>query len=123
MKIILDMNVSPVWVDYLQAEGFDTVHWSSIGSIYAPDHEIMAWAWSNTYVVFTHDLDFSAILAATNASGPSVFQVRAQDVLPDTMGSLVVRTLQQFENHLIEGAIITLDSAKSRARVLPIRPS
>lgn len=32
-------------------------------------------------VAFTHDLDFSALLAATQATGPSIIQVRAEDVL------------------------------------------
>lgn len=32
------------------------------------------------YVVFTHDLDFGDILAATNADDPSVIQVRTQNL-------------------------------------------
>ncbi len=43
----------------------------------------MDWARPSGYVVFTHDLDFGALLAASHAGGPSVIQVRAQDVLPD----------------------------------------
>jgi hypothetical protein len=35
----------------------------------APDVEIMAYAAKYDYVVLTHDLDFSAILAATQPSG------------------------------------------------------
>ena len=43
---------------------------------HAEDSEIMAWASVNDFVVFTHDLDFGAILALTRAEGPSVVQVR-----------------------------------------------
>jgi predicted nuclease of predicted toxin-antitoxin system len=42
----------------------------------------MAWARENGHVVLTHDLDFGTLLALTRANGPSVVQVRAQDVLP-----------------------------------------
>jgi len=39
-----------------------------------------AYTRTNGYVVFTHDLDFSAILAATHDDKPSVVQIRAEDV-------------------------------------------
>jgi len=42
----------------------------------------MAWARANGHVVFTHDLDFGTTLALTHAAGPSVIQVRGQNVLP-----------------------------------------
>jgi predicted nuclease of predicted toxin-antitoxin system len=32
----------------------------------------MDWAVANGYVVFSHDLDFSTMLALTHASGPSL---------------------------------------------------
>lgn len=38
------MNLSPLWVEVLQAEGWEAVHWSTIGPVNAPDHEIMTWA-------------------------------------------------------------------------------
>jgi hypothetical protein len=50
----------------------------------------MAWALANGYVVFTHDLDFGTMLALTDASGPSVLQVRAQSVLPEYIGPVVI---------------------------------
>ncbi len=59
MKLLLDMNLSPSWVDFLENAGFQSVHWSNIGSHDAPDKEIMTWAKANGYVVFTHDLDLN----------------------------------------------------------------
>lgn len=41
MKFLIDMNLSPRWCSILQFEGWDSVHWSDIGSVSAPDHEIM----------------------------------------------------------------------------------
>ncbi|MBU4286823.1 MAG: DUF5615 family PIN-like protein, partial [Proteobacteria bacterium] len=92
-----------------------------IGRPDAPDSEIMAYARSNGYVVFTHDLDFGAILAATKADCPSVIQIRTQDVTPEHLGPLVVSALNQFEKHLEDGAIVTIDQKKLRARILPLQ--
>ena len=86
MKILLDMNLSPTWVGFLEQEGFEAVHWAAVGAPTASDADIMEWARQRHHIVFTHDMDFSALLAVTHAAGPSVLQVRAQDVLPDAIG-------------------------------------
>ncbi len=120
MKILIDMNLSPDWVPALRKQGWNSIHWSEVGDPRAPDVEIMLWAPANGYVVFTHDLDFSSILAATQAQGPSVIQVRAQDILPASLEAVVVAALRQFEKELEAGALVSVDEARSRVRVLPI---
>jgi predicted nuclease of predicted toxin-antitoxin system len=102
-------------------ERFEAVHWSTTGKPGATDAAIMAWARDSGFVVVTHDLDFSALLASTEARGPSVIQVRTQDVLPDAVGSDVVRVLRDHRAALEEGAIVSIDELASRVRVLPIR--
>jgi predicted nuclease of predicted toxin-antitoxin system len=72
------------------------------------------------YVVFTHDLDFSAILAATRAMGPSVIQLRSQDILPDHLAVHIIAAIRQFEHLLLQGALIVVDPKKARARTLPL---
>jgi predicted nuclease of predicted toxin-antitoxin system len=47
------------------------VHWSSIGDARAPDTALMSWAQETDHIVFTHDLDFGALLAFTRVT--SVF--------------------------------------------------
>ena len=121
MKLLIDMNLSPKWVSVLKEAGFEAAHWSSIGRPDAPDYEILAYAKSNRYVVFTHDLDFGTILAATKADCPSVIQIRTQDVTPEYLGPLVVSALHQFEKYLEDGAIVTIDQKKLRARILPLQ--
>ncbi len=90
IRVLIDMNLSPDWAPFLQRHGWEAVHWSAVGDPRAPDREIMAWALAQQYVVFTHDLDFGTTLALTHAAGPSVLQIRGQDVLPDRMGLLVI---------------------------------
>jgi len=93
-----------------------------LGAMNAPDSEIMAYARMNNYVVLTHDLDFGAILAATQGEKPSVVQIRAEDVSPDVIGKQVVAALKQMETELEEGALLTVDPNRTRLRVLPLQP-
>ncbi len=76
---------------------------------------------ANEYLLFTHDLDFGLILAATDAEGPSVIQIRAQDISPDHAKDLVLNVIDQFTENLLQGALISLDEEKSRVRLLPLR--
>ena len=94
LKIIVDMNLSPGWVAEFRSAGIAAVHWSSIGDARAPDSELLNWARDNEHVVFTHDLDFGALLATARAAGPSVIQLRGQDILPDHASRLVLAALQ-----------------------------
>jgi predicted nuclease of predicted toxin-antitoxin system len=80
----------------------------------------MDWARLNDHIVFTHDMDFSALLAMTGATGPSVLQIRAQDVLPEAIGHDVVRVLTLRGSAFAAGAIVSIDKVMSRVRVLPI---
>lgn len=120
MKFLIDMNLSPRWRAILQAEGWDSVHWSQVGAAAAPDHEVMQWALADERIVLTHDLDYGAMLAATQATGPSVVQVRTQDVRPQSLAPLLVEILRQYENELKAGGLLIVDEAKSRVRLLPL---
>ena len=80
----------------------------------------MAWSVANQRVVFTHDLDFGTLLALTHSTGPSVFQVRTQDVLPDHLGPVVLAALRQHEADLAADALVVVDEARCRVRVLPL---
>lgn len=121
MKLLLDMNLAPRWVAWLRNAGVQAVHWSQVGSPTAVDATIFAHAQANGMIVFTHDLDFGALLAHTRAHGPSVLQVRAQDTSPEAIGQLVVTALLQHREVLEAGALLTIDPQKSRVRILPIR--
>lgn len=121
MKIVIDMNIPPTWVSVFEAAGYEAVHWSTVGDIKATDTTIMKWAVSNGYMVFTHDLDFGTLLAISEADTPSVIQVRTQDVFPDKLGKIVLDALKQFQPELETGALVTVNEAQAKARILPIK--
>jgi predicted nuclease of predicted toxin-antitoxin system len=71
-------------------------------------------------VIFTHDLDFGALLANRKTRQPSVIQVRTQDFLPTAIGLMVARALSASRSHLEAGALVTVDPNRHRIRLLPI---
>lgn len=62
-----------------------------------------------------------SILAATRAEGPSVIQIRGQDLSPKTLGPILVDVLRDHERAVSVGAIVTVDVRNARVRRLPLR--
>ena len=122
MKVLVDMNLSPRWVQLLRDAGWEAAHWSTVGKANAKDSEITAYAAANNYVILTHDLDFGAILAATGQSIPSVVQIRAGDVSPKAVGEQTVAALRHMASQLEAGALVTIESDRTRLRLLPLKP-
>jgi predicted nuclease of predicted toxin-antitoxin system len=120
LRIVVDMNLSVEWILSFSRAGWPAVHWSTVGRPSAEDTTIMAWARTHDHLVFTHDLDFGTVLALTHAGGPSVIQIRGQRVLPEQMGPAVLAALKRYEVELSVGAIVVIEPAKSRIRILPL---
>ena len=82
MKLLVDMNLSPSWVERLVAHGFEAVHWSTVGAATAPDVEILAWANEHHFVVITNNLDCRpveprSVSAILECAGPVAGRARA----------------------------------------------
>ena len=122
MRILIDMNLSPRWVDVLADAGIECIHWSSVGETTASDSFIMAFAKGAGYVVLTHDLDFGSILAATHGDKPSVIHIRSGTLSTAAIGPFVVKTLIQMEAEIESGALLTIEPPRARIRLLPLNP-
>ncbi len=122
MRILVDMNLSPRWVDVLADAGIESIHWSSVGETTASDSFIMAFAKGAGYVVLTHDLDFGSILAATHGDKPSVIQIRSGTLSTAAIGPFVIKTLIQMEAEIDSGALLTIEPPRARIRLLPLNP-
>jgi predicted nuclease of predicted toxin-antitoxin system len=120
LHLLVDMNLSVEWVGVFRSSGFSATHWSEVGGVSANDAKVMRFALDQHMIVFTHDLDFGTMLAFSHAHGPSVFQLRTPNVLPERMGDLVTAALRQYESVLAAGALVVLDAKQSRVRILPI---
>lgn len=119
-RLVIDMNLSPEWVAVFKRHRISAVHWMTIGDPEATETTIMEWARTNGHVVFTHDLDFGTMLALTHADGPSVIQIRAQDIFPSHLEGLIIPVLQQYTPELLAGALVVIDELRTRVRVLPL---
>jgi predicted nuclease of predicted toxin-antitoxin system len=124
VRVLIDMNLSPRWVDDLKAAGIESQHWSATGRADATDPEILEYAARHGLILLTQDLDFSAILAATGARTPSVMQVRSENLDPRVIAPAVVRALKQLASDLAAGALVSVDPGRTRLTVLPLaRPA
>jgi predicted nuclease of predicted toxin-antitoxin system len=121
IRLLVDVNLSPSWIPALAFRGVEAVHWATVGDPRAPDDEIMRFTRAHADVVFTHDLDFGALLALTRSHGPSVVQIPTQNVLPSAIADLLVRVPHAHSAALETGALLTVDERNARVRVLPLR--
>ena len=120
MRLLLDMNLPPSLTGFFKNQGHECRHWKEVGDGAAPDSQVLSWAAANGFVVVTHDLDFSAILAATGGNAPSVIQVKTQDVLSPEFRQTLAGVLTRFSAELASGAIVTVDPGRARVRILPV---
>jgi len=60
------------------------------------------------------------MLALTHEAGPSVIQLRDQDVLPKSAGEAIAAAIRQTEADLAKGALVIIRENKSRIRILPL---
>ncbi len=81
----------------------------------------MAFADAGQYMVLPQDLDIGSILAATQESTPSVIQLHTDDASPDAIGPLVLRALHHGAIELEAGALLTVDTERTRLRLLPLQ--
>jgi predicted nuclease of predicted toxin-antitoxin system len=121
VKLLVDMNLSPLWIRRLADHGIDAVHWSSIGEPSDADEVVLSWARTRGCIVLTHDLDFSAILAATAEASPSVVQLRMHDLLSEEAVKSVVSAVNTYADAIASGALLSIDERGARVRILPLR--
>lgn len=122
MKLLVDVNLSPRWVEFFRAADIEAVRWSSVGAPDAEDEEILTWANRQGYVVVTHDQDFSTLLAYARAGTPSVILLRTSSLKTDSVGARVLRAIEAAREQLedVPGAVLVIGDDQVRLRPLPI---
>ena len=99
MKLLVDMNLSPRWIEFLKTEGLEAVHWSNVGAANASDSELMRFA-----------------------ADHSVVQLRLDNLSMSLAGPIVVSAIEQMHDQLEKGALLTIDRYRTRVRLLPLPP-
>ncbi len=76
MKILADMHISPLSVDFLKSLGHDASPVNDILPANATDRAIVEMAKTETRTILTQDLDFSEIISLSGESAPSLISLQ-----------------------------------------------
>lgn len=120
MKFLADMGISPKTVIWLKNQGFDAVHLVEQGLEKLTDEEILIKANNEQRIILTLDLDFGLLLAITKSSLPSVILFRLGNESREIVQTRLKEILEECQNELLSGAIISVDDDSFRIRNLPI---
>ena len=120
MRFLADINVSTHVVAGLCAAGFEVRRVAEVMNCRATDAEIVAEALRRGAVIVSYDQDFTAILATTGATQPSLINLRVSYVEATRLVREICAVIRATQSDLAAGAIVTLDDAGARVHQLPI---
>ena len=121
MRLLLDNNLSPRLVDLLPDH--DVEHVRSLGLQSATDEVVLSHAAGADRVLVSADTDFGQILAASQATGPSVVLIRRQTGRrAEVVGELLSANLPSVSDDLEAGSVVVIGDGDIRIRRLPILP-
>lgn len=120
MRLLADLNIAPATMTALRALGYDATRVDEVLPTSTPDDQIVAFARTHGYVVLTQDLDFSAIVALSGASAPSIISLRLGSARLEVVTRRLEAVLPTIEPEVLAGAIVTVEEHAVRSRSLPI---
>lgn len=120
MKLLCDVNVSPLVVEQLRRRGYDAIRVTEFVDARTQDEAIVALAVEQQAVLVSRDQDFSQLVALSGATQPSLINVRVTAVSPLRIAQLIALILEQSEQDVQEGAIVTIDDHGIRVHRLPV---
>jgi len=86
----------------------------------ATDSAILAHATTERRTIITFDGDFHSLLAASQASKPSVIRIREEGLKGHMVAKLLLHVVARFSNELANGCVMSYHNRKIRLRKLPI---
>lgn len=120
MKFLADMGISPKSALFLRDLGYDSFHLNELGLGKFADSDILLKAKIEGFVVLTHDLDFSELMAASKAKLPSVITFRLRNMKAENVNRYLKKILNSYQNELQTGVVISVTEGLIRIRKLPI---
>lgn len=120
MRLLADMNISPLTVERLRGQGFDIVRVKEILPANAPDRIVLELARSEGRVLISQDLDFSRMLALENRTSPSLITIRMTNCDPESIAERLLMVFPVIGDRLASGYAVTVNDHNIRLRPLPI---
>ena len=121
MRVLADLHISPDTVNFLRQLGHDAVRVSDRLNPSASDEEIISFAAGEQRCIITQDLDFSALMALSGRTAPSIITLRLATARVDYVNAVLERALPQCSTDVSAGSLITIEDQGIRCRSLPIR--
>jgi len=120
MRLLADLHISPSTVSFLRSHGHDILRATSVLPPTADDTDIIAYAAQESRTIITQDLDFSAIIALTRSSAPSLISLRLSSSRIEYVNAVLLKILPTLEQDVLDGMIVTIEDSRVRRRTLPI---
>ena len=120
MKFLADMGISLRTVEWLRQLGYDVLHLRDRGLQKLPDDEILALALVEQRIILTIDLDFAQLLAISKQALPSVILFRLGNENYDEINQRLIEVLNNCQQDLETGAIVSVNNETYRVKKLPI---
>jgi predicted nuclease of predicted toxin-antitoxin system len=120
VRFLADVNVSRRVVALLREKGLDVVRVSEILDPRTADPVILEEARSRDAVVISHDQDFTALLALSGATSPSLINLRVSYADSERLADEIAAVARSAARALAEGAIATVDDGGARVLPLPV---
>ena len=120
MRFLIDMPISPLLVELLEAEGHSAIHAAHIGLAQASDEEIIAQARKESRTIVTADLDYARLLALVGSSSPGIVLFRGGNYSEKEMLGLMKRVLSTMPSDQLLDSVVVVDKKSIRRRRLPI---
>jgi predicted nuclease of predicted toxin-antitoxin system len=116
MRLLADMHIAPRTVRFLRSLGHDVVRVDELLLPTATDEAIMAAAVGEERCIVTQDLDFSATVALSGRTAPSVISLRLSSSRVEQVNAVLQEVLPGVENDLLDGAIVTVQESLKELR-------
>ena len=120
MRLLLDQGLPRSTVQHLAGMGIAAEHVGDLGLARSTDLAILNAARERHSAVVTLDADFHALLATSQATGPSVVRIRIEGLNGEQLSSLLRRVLAVAGAEIDAGAAVSVTSHQIRVRVLPM---
>jgi predicted nuclease of predicted toxin-antitoxin system len=120
MKFPVDMPVSFLLLQVLQAYGHEGIHAYQIGKDRASDSELLGIARLENRIIITADLDFPRLVALSLVEGPGLILFCGGNYSDSEMCDLLERVLRKVPPEDMEGSICVVDKRRIRITRLPL---
>lgn len=120
MRFLADMGVALGIVQWLRAEGHDTVHLREEGLQRLPNGEIFDKAATEGRILLTFDLDFGEILSLSGGRLVSVILFRLRNTRTPHVRERLAKVLTESGRDLEQGAVVVVEESRHRVRRLPL---